>query len=127
MAQATVRRSPFADMPEPVQQLRRALLRDPGGDRVMAQVLTIVPKAGLDAVLVAMQLALESTRQGCVSVEHVPDVLARLNAHPVPESAATVLQVATKPLANMGPRAPRPRRLRLRGVAAGPRAHPHAG
>ena len=28
-------------------------------------------------------------------------MLARLNAEPVPESAATVLQVAIKPLANM--------------------------
>ena len=92
--------APFADMPEPLQQLRRALLRDPGGDRVMAQVLAIVPTAGLDAVLVAVELALESTRQGRVSVEHVLNVLARLNAEPLPESAATALQVATKPLAN---------------------------
>jgi hypothetical protein len=92
--------APFADMPEPLQQLRRALLRDPGGDRVMAQVLAIVPTAGLDAVLVAVELALESTRQGRVSVEHVLNVLARLNAQPVPDSAATALQVATKPLAN---------------------------
>jgi hypothetical protein len=29
--------APFADLPEPLQQLRRALLREPGGDRVMAQ------------------------------------------------------------------------------------------
>jgi hypothetical protein len=87
-------------MPEPLQQLRRALLRDPGGDRVMAKVLAIVPTAGLDAVLVAVELALESTRQGRVSVEHVLNVLARLTAVPVPESAATALQVATKPLAN---------------------------
>ena len=92
--------APFADMPEPLQQLRRALLRDPGGDRVMAQVLAIVLSAGLDAVLVAVELALESTRQGRVSVEHVLNVLARLNAEPLPESAATALQVATKPLAN---------------------------
>jgi len=92
--------APFADMPEPLQQLRRALLRDPGGDRVMAQVLAIVPTAGLDAVLVAVELALESTRHGRVSVEHVINVLARLTAVPAPESAATALQVATPPLAN---------------------------
>ena len=92
--------APFADMPEPLQQLRRALLRDPGGDRVMAQVLAIVPTAGLDAVLVAVELALEGTRRGRVSVEHVLNVLARLNAEPAPESAATVLQVLTPPLAN---------------------------
>ena len=89
-------------MPEPLQQLRRSLLRDPGGDRVMAQVLAIVPTAGLDAVLVAVELALESTRQGRVSVEHVINVLARLNAVPAPESAATALQVSTPPLANTG-------------------------
>ena len=92
--------APFADMPEPLQQLRRALLRDPGGDRVMAQVLAIVPTAGLDAVLVAVELALEGTRQGRVSVQHVLNVLARLNAVPAPESAATALQVSTPPLAN---------------------------
>jgi hypothetical protein len=92
--------APFADMPEPLQQLRRALLRDPGGDRVMAQVLAIVPTAGLDAVLVAVELALEGTRRGRVSVEHVLNVLGRLNAVPAPESAATALQVSTPPLAN---------------------------
>jgi len=92
--------APFADMPEPLQRLRRGLLRNPGGDRVMAQVLAIVPTAGLDAVLVAVELALESTRAGRVSVEHVLNVLGRLNAAPTPESAATALQVSTPPLAN---------------------------
>lgn len=93
--------APFADMPEPLQQLRRALLRSPGGDRVMAQVLAIVPAAGLDAVLVAVELALETgPPSGRVSVEHVVNVLGRLNAAPVPQNAATTLQVATPPLAN---------------------------
>jgi len=87
--------------PEPLQQLRRALLRSPGGDRVMAQVLAIVPTAGLDAVLVAVELALESgPPSGRVSVEHVVNVLGRLNATPAPQNAATTLQVATPPLAN---------------------------
>jgi transposase len=94
--------APFLDMPEPLQQLRRALLRDPGGDRVMAQVLAMVPAAGLEAVLVAVELALEGTPQGRVSVEHVLNLLARLNAQPAPESAATALQVSTPPLANTG-------------------------
>ena len=66
----------------------------------MAQVLAIVPTAGLDAVLVAVELALEGTRRGRVSVEHVLNVLARLSAEPAPESAATALQVATPALAN---------------------------
>ena len=93
--------APFADMPEALQQLRRGLLRQSGGDRVMAQVLAIVPTAGLDAVLVAIELALESAPpSGRVSVEHVVNVLGRLNAPAAPPSAATELQVATLPLAN---------------------------
>jgi hypothetical protein len=87
--------APFADMPEPLQRLRRGLLRNPGGDRVMAQVLAIVLTAGLDAILVAVELALEAGPPGKVSVEHVVNVLGRLNAAPVPQTAATHLKATT--------------------------------
>ena len=77
------------------------MLRNPGGDRVMAQLLAIVPTAGLDTVLVAVELALESgPPSGRVSVEHVVNVLSRLNATPAPENADTLLQVSTPPIAN---------------------------
>ena len=66
----------------------------------MAQVLAIVLRAGLDAVLVAVELALETGPPGKVSVEHVVNVLGRLNAAPVPQTAATSLQVTLAPLAN---------------------------
>lgn len=92
--------APFTDMPEPLHRLRHGLLRHPGGDRVMAQVLAIVLTAGLEAVLVAVELALESGPPGRVSVEHVINVLARLNAAPTPAIAATSLQIADPPLAN---------------------------
>jgi len=93
--------APFADLPESLQQLRGALLRNQGGDRVMAQVLAIVPSAGLEAVLAAVELALESRPpSGRVSTEHVINVLSRLNATPAPENAETTLQVATPPLAD---------------------------
>jgi transposase len=93
--------APFADLPEPLQKLRRALLRDAGGDRAMAQVLTIVSTAGLEAVLVAVELALETgPPSGRVNVEHVINVLARLNAKPAPPNAATMLKVSTPPLAD---------------------------
>ena len=92
--------APFADMPEPLQRLRRGLLRNPGGDRVMAQVLAIVLTAGLDAVLVAVELALETGPPGKVSVEHVVNVLGRLNAAPAPPTAATHLKATTPPLAD---------------------------
>jgi hypothetical protein len=93
--------APFADLPEALQRLRGALLRRTGGDRVMAQVLAIVPIAGLDAVLVAVELALETgPPSGRVSVEHVINVLNRLYTQPEPENAATTLQIVTPPLAN---------------------------
>jgi DNA replication protein DnaC len=78
--------APFADMPAPLLALRQALLRRPGGDRVMAQVLAAVPTAGLDAVLVAAELVLET---GAVSAEHVLNVLGRLNASPPPDQVET--------------------------------------
>lgn len=81
--------SPFADMPAPLKQLKLGLLRHPGGDRIMAQVLaavpTAVPTAGLEAVLVAVELVIES---GALSAEHVLNVLARLNASALPGDGA---------------------------------------
>lgn len=93
--------APFADLPPALQQLRTGLLRQAGGDRVMAQVLAIVSTAGLDAVLVAVELALESAPpSGKVSVEHVINVLSRLNPAPTPDDAQTSLQATVAPLAN---------------------------
>jgi hypothetical protein len=89
--------APFADMPAPLQRLRHGLLRHEGGDRVMAQVLAAVPTAGLDAVLVAVELVVES---GALSAEHVLNVLARLNATPTPQSVETTLQLKEAPQAN---------------------------
>ena len=91
--------APFADLPAALQKLQRALLRHPGGDRVMAQVLATVPLAGLDTVLVAVELVLES---GAVSAEHVINVLGRLTAGPPPEPLTTSLQLSDPPRANSG-------------------------
>ena len=91
--------APFADMPEPLTRLQRALMRRQGGDRVMAQVLAAVPTAGLEAVLVAVSLVLET---GAVSAEHVLNVLARLNAQPVPDQVETALQLNEPPEADTG-------------------------
>ena len=46
--------APFADMPEPLKKLKLGLMRQDGGDKVMAQVLAAVPTAGLQEVLVAV-------------------------------------------------------------------------
>ena len=93
--------APFMDLPEPLQRLRRGLLREDGGDRLMAKVLALVPAVGLDPVLVAVELALENAPpSGRVSAEHVVNVLARLNAAPRPDNVATRLQALTPPLAD---------------------------
>lgn len=91
--------APFADMPAPLTRLKQGLLRHTGGDRVMAQVLAAVPTAGLAAVLVAVELVVES---GVLSAEHVENVLARLNAGPTPASAETSLRLTEAPVANTG-------------------------
>jgi len=77
--------APFETMPAAFKQLQAILMRKSGGDAVMAQVLAAVPVHGLDAVLVAAELALES---GKPSGEHVLNVLARLKC--------------TMPAANLG-------------------------
>lgn len=89
--------APFADMPAPLRKLRQGLMRHAGGDRIMAQVLAAVPTAGLDAILVAVELVIES---GALSAEHVLNVLARLNSSPLPPCVETSLQLKEAPLAN---------------------------
>lgn len=93
--------TPFLDLPPTLLRLRQSLLRHEGGDRLMAQVLAMVPQAGLDAVLVAVEVVLEgATPSGAISVEHVRNVLARLNSPALPEHAETALQLSHVPEAN---------------------------
>ena len=91
--------APFAELPLPFQRLQRQLLRHSGGDRVMAQVLMGVSLHGLEAVVVAVELALQSGR---VSAEHVLNVIARLK-EPAPArlEISTPLQLNTPALANL--------------------------
>jgi len=91
--------APFADMPAPFAKLQAALRRRERqqGDRIMARVLSLVPSHGLDAVLVAVELVLES---GVHSAEHVLNVLARLHQAPLPEQVETSLTLTEEPLAN---------------------------
>jgi len=82
-------------MPEPLLRLQRHLLKQTGGDRTMADVLGAIPRHGLEAVLVAVELALESGRP---SSEHVMNVLARLNAcNGSTEAVRTTLSVTEEP------------------------------
>ena len=91
--------APFEDMPPPLIKLQAALLRRERqeGSRVMARVLAAVPVHGLEAVLVAVELVLES---GMHSAEHVLNVLARLNQQPLPARVETSLKLNEEPLAD---------------------------
>jgi len=91
--------APFKTMPEPLQELQRQLLRHPGGDRIMAQVLLAVTLHGLETVLVAAELALQAGR---VSGEHVLNLLARLKEprHSV-QSVETTLALKEPPTADV--------------------------
>jgi hypothetical protein len=77
----------------------------------MAQVLAAVPTAGLDAVLVAVELVLEA---GALSAEHVLNVLGRLTAAAPPEPVDTALRLSEAPRADTG----RYDRLRAEQAAA---------
>lgn len=89
--------APFADLPKPLRLLRRGLRRHLQGDRVMTQVLAAVPVAGLDAVLVAVELVLES---GSLSADHILNIVARLTTREAPPSVETNLQLKVTPIAN---------------------------
>jgi hypothetical protein len=89
--------APFADLPVPMQKLRSLLLKREGGDRIMAKVLAAVPKHGLEEVLVAVELVLES---GNPSAEHIENVLNRLKAAPPPLQVESALTVSETPVAD---------------------------
>lgn len=91
--------APFADMPAALAKLQTELRRRERqqGDRAMAKVLSAIPAHGLEAVLVAVELVLES---GVPSIEHMLNVLARLNQQPLPQQVETHLKLSEEPLAD---------------------------
>ena len=67
--------APFAEMPEAFRKLQAELLRRPGGDREMVDVLALVLQHDEQAVLCAVELALEA---GVATKTHVLNLLHRL-------------------------------------------------
>jgi transposase len=73
--------APFTRMPDAFQQLQGHLLKRPGGDREMVEILSLVLQHEEQAVLCAVELALEA---GAPTKTHVLNVLHRLvDAKPV--------------------------------------------
>ena len=67
--------APFVDMPEAFRQLQDQMLRKPGGDREMVEVLSLVLHHDEQAVLCAVEMALEA---GVPTKTHVLNLLHRL-------------------------------------------------
>lgn len=94
--------APFTELPNAFQQLQKALLKKPGGDREMVDVLALVLQHDEQAVLAAVELAMEA---GVPTKMHVVNLLHRLvdgkNSAPPPVNAPQALQLVNEPQANV--------------------------
>lgn len=82
--------APFAELPQGFKRLQAVLLKRPGGDREMVELLALVLHHDEQAVLTAVELALEA---GVPSKTHVLNLLARLvgESPPAPINAPPAL------------------------------------
>jgi hypothetical protein len=71
--------APFAEMPEAFRRLQAQLLRQPGGEREMVDILALVLQHDEGAMLCAVELALED---GVASKTHILNLLHRLTQEP---------------------------------------------
>ncbi|MGE0371010.1 MAG: IS21 family transposase [Gammaproteobacteria bacterium] len=101
--------APFVDLPPAFKRLQQVLIKRPGGDREMVEILALVLHHDEQAVLTAVEQALDS---GGASKQHVLNLLARLvePAAPAPIETPPRLKLMDEPVANVG------RYDRLRGV-----------
>ncbi len=94
--------APFAELPAGFKRLQAVLCKQVGGDREMVDVLALVLHHDEQAVLTAVELALES---GVPTKMHVLNVLHRLldgKSVPAPVNAPQALRLVSEPQANVG-------------------------
>ena len=93
--------APFMELPDAFRRLQQHLLRRPGGDREMVEVLALVLHHDEQAVLVAVELALED---GVPSKTHILNRLHRLvDGKTIPPviTAPQALTLANEPKADV--------------------------
>ena len=93
--------APFVELPPAFKRLQAMLLRQPGGDREMVEILAVVLHHDEQAVLAAVELALEA---GVATKTHVLNVLHRLldgQPAPAPVTAPQALRLNREPQANV--------------------------
>lgn len=90
--------APFKTMPQAFQQLQQKLLRKPGGDREMVEILALVLLH--DEQLVEQAIS-EALATGVATKQHVLNCLSRLTEvpEPLPLEPPPTLKLATEPLA----------------------------
>ena len=93
--------APFTELPEAFKQLQRVLHQRPGGDREMVEILALVLRHDEQAVITAVELALED---GAPGKPHVLNVLHRLleATPPAPICPPPALRLQVEPEANPG-------------------------
>lgn len=94
--------APFLEMPDAFRRLQAHLLRTPGGDREMVEILSLVLHHDEQAVLTAVERALEA---GVPTKTHILNLLHRLldgkpTATP-PVMAPQALRLVSEPMANV--------------------------
>lgn len=91
--------APFNELPDSFRQLQRRLLKHPGGDREMVDVLALVLLHDERLVEQAIEQALEIERP---SKQHVINCLSRLSEHPKPQPTQppAALKLVIEPQAN---------------------------
>ena len=95
--------APFAELPSGFKQLQEQMLRRPGGDREMVDILALVLHHDEQAVLTAVELALA---EGVATKTHVLNILHRLidgktNDGPLIDTPQA-LALRREPKANVG-------------------------
>ncbi len=93
--------APFVELPQAFKRLQAELLKKPGGDREMVDVLALVLHHEEQAVLAAVELALEV---GVPTKMYVLNVLHRLvdgKTEPPPVNAPHALRLTNEPQANV--------------------------
>ena len=93
--------APFQEMPAAFLRLQTHLLKRPGGDREMVEILALVLHHDERLVLAAVELALES---GVISKHHVLNLLGRLMSSNPPDliTAPQALKLNEEPQPNVG-------------------------
>ena len=92
--------APFAEFPDGFKRLQSSLLKRPGGDREMVEILALVLHHDEEAVLTAVEMALDT---GAASKQHVLNLLGRLVElpPPAPIDAPQALVLKIEPQANV--------------------------